>query len=602
MSFASELPAQSNPMQLVPTAFKGRIRPFESSAKQWLYDTYHRENISSEQQAQFLIPQGSAMDLQLKMHFLGHKPWDDAPLFYIQHSDLKALLGVPLDESRFSYNVLHQINLEQKEISKKLEQASLELRANIQQYENMLGSEMPNENSMRNEITSLKKEAFSSHEISHHIESRYPLALRLNNAGTTLKMLPSRLAPGEWLSLKALKIQIYDESTNALQDVGNFTLYSDEQFAAIRKTYLNLEKAYLNQQEQQITEYTSLLAEELRSAYKSLAGKPYAQALDKAIYYPSKNQLYAEAFYGRVPLTEAAIFFYAIAALLFIFSIGNIHSRLNFWAIVSMSLAFGIHTFLLILRCYILQRPPVSNMFETVIYVPWIAVLAGFVLRAILRNQLALLAACITSIALLVLLKLANLNASMENVQAVLDSRYWLIIHVLMVVGSYGVFVLCGVLGHIYLVNFAFKKSDEKTLKSTGKLILQTMYVGLALLIPGTILGGIWAAESWGRFWDWDPKESWAFISSCVYLLWVHSYTFNHIRYFGLAVGSIVGLIAISFTWYGVNYILGTGFHSYGFGSGGEIYYYLYLIAEFAFLAWIYLIKQKRMINSQQNN
>jgi ABC-type transport system involved in cytochrome c biogenesis permease subunit len=78
--------------------------------------------------------------------------------------------------------------------------------------------------------------------------------------------------------------------------------------------------------------------------------------------------------------------------------------------------------------------------------------------------------------------------------------------------------------------------------------------MGVAMLIPGTILGGVWAAESWGRFWDWDPKESWAFISSCIYLMVIHAYRFHFIRNIGLAAGSIAGLLMISFTWYGVNY------------------------------------------------
>jgi len=167
----------------------------------------------------------------------------------------------------------------------------------------------------------------------------------------------------------------------------------------------------------------------------------------------------------------------------------------------------------------------------------------------------------------------------------VLDSQYWLTVHVLMVVGSYGMFALAGVLGHFYLISRLISGRQTDQTERFGRQILQAMYLGTALLIPGTILGGVWAAESWGRFWDWDPKESWAFISSCVYLIWIHAYRFGHIRYDGLAVGSITGLMVISFTWYGVNYILGTGLHSYGFGSGGEIYYYLYLAGEAAFIA-----------------
>jgi ABC-type transport system involved in cytochrome c biogenesis permease subunit len=167
---------------------------------------------------------------------------------------------------------------------------------------------------------------------------------------------------------------------------------------------------------------------------------------------------------------------------------------------------------------------------------------------------------------------------SLDIVQAVLDSHYWLLIHVLMVVGSYGVLFVAGVCGHIFLLQRTPSPLLEKT-------VLQTLYWGTALLICGTLLGGVWAAQSWGRFWDWDPKEAWAFISSALYLLWIHAYRFKKIAGRGLAIGSIVGLMAITFTWYGVNYILGSGLHSYGFGQGGERFYYLYLLVELLFLA-----------------
>src|SRR5438128_6981056 len=104
-------------------------------------------------------------------------------------------------------------------------------------------------------------------------------------------------------------------------------------------------------------------------------------------------------------------------------------------------------------------------------------------------------------------------------------------------------------------------RTETLPMKRLSQVILQTLYGGTTLLITGTILGGIWAAESWGRFWDWDPKESWAFISSCFYLIWIHAYRFGRIGSFGLAIGAVGGLLAISFTWYGVNYILGTGLH-----------------------------------------
>jgi ABC-type transport system involved in cytochrome c biogenesis permease subunit len=234
-----------------------------------------------------------------------------------------------------------------------------------------------------------------------------------------------------------------------------------------------------------------------------------------------------------------------------------------------------------------LQRPPVANMFETVIYVPWIAVLSSLAFGYYFRSFIILGAANIVCLILLIVLKITKINNSLEAVQAVLNSNYWLTIHVLLVVGSYGLFCLSGILGHFYLISYCLYPCQLAFRTSVGKLIRQSMFFGLIFLIAGTILGGVWAAESWGRFWDWDPKESWAFISICVYLIWIHAYMFKHIGDAGLAVGSIMGLQAISFTWYGVNYILGTGLHSYGFGSGGEYFYYLFLIGETLFLLWV---------------
>jgi ABC-type transport system involved in cytochrome c biogenesis permease subunit len=117
------------------------------------------------------------------------------------------------------------------------------------------------------------------------------------------------------------------------------------------------------------------------------------------------------------------------------------------------------------------------------------------------------------------------------------------------------------------------------------------------MLIPGTLLGGVWAQESWGRFWDWDPKESWAFISCALYIAIVHAYKYKIIRQFGLIIGSIVGVNVITFTWYGVNYILGQGLHSYGFGSGGQPLYWGFIVFETLLIIVAYAFKWKKRLN-----
>ncbi len=438
----------------------------------------------------------------------------------------------------------------------------------------------------------LKKLNKTPQEIALTLEQHFPLAEGLKKAGSTLKLLPSKQQPGEWLSLHALKIKSYHPKTNQISLAKNFTTFSDVDFEHIRQTYLKLEAAAHNIYNQQ---QTSPSSEDLnraihdfvttyKQAYASLANTSYKSAAGKQLQYPAVWQLTLETLYYQLPLIELTICAYFCALLLFLGAYTLKKSSLDRWALAILLLGFALHTAVLALRCFVLQRPPVSNMFETVIYVPWIALIVGLAFYLNSHKRLILCAACTTSLALLILLKITHIDARLENVQAVLDSQYWLIVHVLMVVGSYGAFAVCGILGHFYLFAYWKAKRETPAIQEIAQSILHTMYVGVALLIPGTILGGIWAAESWGRFWDWDPKESWAFISACIYLLVVHAYTFKRIHDFGLAVGAVGGLMAISFTWYGVNFVLGTGLHSYGFGKGGEGYYFLYLTAEALFL------------------
>jgi len=498
----------------LPVACKGRFCSLEASARLWLYDIYHKQELKQSDTSDT-----SALGLLWRLHFLGHTPWDNTPLFWIHYAQVKEMGGLPLNQDRFSYNDL------------------------IFLKEGLTGPAAA-------ELTSLQEK----------------LKLFAEGSSSSLKMLPLKKARGEWASL------------HALHKENNVTAFSDADFQRVRSAYLALKNAVVNDKD--IAPATERFANAYSDAYAKLAGQQYKRAEGKALTYPTFARLHAETLYYRLPLIVAAIAAYGLALLLMI---GNSRPR-NILAMILLTAGFLLHTTVLAMRCFILQRPPVSNMFETVVYVPWISLILGIAYYAFTKSRIVLAAATAASLALLVLLQITQVDARMENVQAVLDSQYWLIIHVLMIVGSYGAFALCGVLAHIYLFQSMRKRPHNESMQKMSQGILHTMYVGVALLIPGTILGGVWAAESWGRFWDWDPKESWAFITACVYLLVIHAYTFLRIKDFGLAVGAIAGLMAMSFTWYGVNYVLGTGLHSYGFGSGGEKYYFGYLAIECAFL------------------
>lgn len=475
--------------------------------------------------------------------------------------------------------------------SKVFADEAVSLLSLLNQYKSYQGIASLKQDLYKNRLLELQENEMPAKEIALLLETEFPLTKRLETAGTLFKMLPSKKSE-TWVSLEALALKIYDSKTNALIPIPNFTVYSNVDYSNIQNAYLKVDQSEQNFE-------TAIIA--LNKAYANLAGTPSKEAFQKKLLYPTHLQLQAEYFYYTYPLTLVTIILYVVALVGLIFGKTLNRAFLNTFSLWVLSFAFIFHTAILSLRCFILMRPPVSNMYETVIYVPWIAMIAGFVCYLLGKNTILLIASCISSVALLIVLEVTGMNEQLENVQAVLDSQYWLIVHVLLIVGSYGVFFLCGILGQIYLAYSFFNKEETEEMKFLSKFVLQTMYLGIFMLIPGTILGGVWAAESWGRFWDFDPKESWAFISSCIYLIFIHAYRFRKISAFALCVGAVIGFMAISFTWYGVNYILGTGLHSYGFGSGKDLYYYLFLLIQLFFLIIISL-KHKKHLEIKRRN
>ena len=178
--------------------------------------------------------------------------------------------------------------------------------------------------------------------------------------------------------------------------------------------------------------------------------------------------------------------------------------------------------------------------------------------------------------------------------QPVLRDNFWLTIHVLTIVSSYAAGALAWGLGILSLGHYLFgsyprgsggrSRSPEACAELAG-YIYKAMQVAVILLAAGTILGGLWADVSWGRFWGWDPKEVWALVSLLAYMVILHGRYAGWIGNFGLAAGAVLGAAVIGMSWYGVNFLLGAGLHSYGFGQGGQTEFFTFLVANFVLLA-----------------
>ncbi len=250
---------------------------------------------------------------------------------------------------------------------------------------------------------------------------------------------------------------------------------------------------------------------------------------------------------------------------------------------------FIAHSYGLYLRMAILERPPVGNMYESVVFVGWCVVFCFLVIHVKHRNEVSRNVALGASMLVMIMADLLPMSSDLGMLEAVLRSNYWLTIHVLTIVASYGAFALACGLAHFYLfLIFKGLPTSDAGLKILADTIYQALKIGIILIGAGTILGGVWANESWGRFWGWDPKETWALISFLGYLAILHGRKAGFYQDLGIAVGSILGFLLILMTWYGVNFVLGTGLHSYGFGSGGTHYALGFTLFELGLLALVF--------------
>ena len=243
-----------------------------------------------------------------------------------------------------------------------------------------------------------------------------------------------------------------------------------------------------------------------------------------------------------------------------------------------------LHTLGIVCRSMILARPPVTNIYETFVFVGWMAVVLGGVTEWYQRQGWGL---ALTALSGCALLHGAG-NFGMEGdtmgmLAAALNTNFWLTTHVITIACGYAGCVAAGLLAHVSLARSFFRRSSQPAGDSIDRCVYGILAFGFTFTVIGTVLGGLWADRAWGRFWGWDPKENGALliILWCAFLFHVRSGKIITER--GFAAGAIIGVILVMFAWIGVN-LLGIGMHAYGFTSTGARVLFYTVGAEALFL------------------
>ena len=318
---------------------------------------------------------------------------------------------------------------------------------------------------------------------------------------------------------------------------------------------------------------------------------------------PSDQKITSEILYNKYDVFQKLPYWYMYASILMLlFTVLKIFKERKFldYAINTMhviiGLLFGLHTLALIARWYISGHAPWSNAYESIIYVAWATMFFGLAFDR--KSKLTVASSAFVSAMILTAAYMNWIDPEIGNLQPVLNS-YWLMIHVAIIVASYGPFALGMILGVVSLLLILFtneknKAKMELNIKEITYINEMALTIGLIMLTIGNFLGGQWANESWGRYWGWDPKETWALISIMVYAFVIHARFVPALRgkwIFNLM--SIFAFISILFTYFGVNFHL-VGLHSYASGEAHSLNWIWYSLGTITLIGAITYPKARK--------
>ncbi|HTA29452.1 MAG TPA: cytochrome c biogenesis protein CcsA [Candidatus Cybelea sp.] len=546
----------------LPVLLDGRIQPLDSVARDSLLSMSGKSTVAVSNK-----PPMSALEWLIKTMARPEEA-DQLKVFRVQHPDLEGLLGTDkMGLEYYSFNELTNEYLTIRDQAEKLLQAEGGIDDNIK---------------LR---TPFQKDLM-------HLYKSIQLYVRLK----------SSLEPGGTGDF-ARELQAYEASIGpgrvALQQSEGGKPTNDEdlqRIAAFFKRYTRLsELAYLmiipplpGESRQDWRNMGTDLMETLRSGQMHPAATNYAvmadayhgndpvqfnralatyrvwmqaNELDPALKKGSQEFLFdqIEPFYKSMVIYVAAL----LLGCAFWINMSEPVRRTGFALLV---LAFVIHSLGLGFRMYLQGRPPVTNLYSSAIFIGWGACLFGMFLEKIFKGGIGLVVAGFIGFATLIIAHhLALSGDTMEMLQAVLDTNLWLATHVVVVTSGYASMFVAGILAIIYIMRGFFTRSLTPELgKTLGRMVYGIVCFATLFSFVGTILGGIWADQSWGRFWGWDPKENGALLIVLWNALILHARWGGMIKERGLVAMAIFGNIITSFSWFGVN-MLGIGLHSYGF-------------------------------------
>ncbi|MGV3772578.1 MAG: cytochrome c biogenesis protein [Verrucomicrobiales bacterium] len=545
----------------IPVLLNGRIQPMDSVARNALLMLRGKQSVmvEGENGKEVKMP---AIDWLLEA-MTRPDDADKRKIFRIDNQEVLGMLKLSIDEKHFSFDQIKdswgQIEQQAAAIRKnKPEEATHDAREKqIFKIQHALGLYFQIKNSLKPEstpdftreiavyqenipsgIAALQKreigEEYDEQSLQMIVQffKRYEM---LSRAAYPMIIPPVDLTQGrdQWVNIGASLMEAMRS-----RDVNPAVM----SYAKISSAYAKADAAAFNEE---VAKYRSWLAER------------YAPEVKKGI---------EESFYNYYAPFAKSIAVYLLAFLFGCAYWFNWSRWINRTAFYLLVLAFIVHTTGLIFRMYLEGRPPVTNLYSSAIFVGWGAVGLGILLERWFKDGIGgVTAASVGVVTLIIAHNLSLEGDTMKMLVAVLDTNFWLATHVVVITMGYASMFLAGALAIIYIFRGVFSTTlTTQTAKALSRMVYGIVCFSTLFSFVGTILGGIWADQSWGRFWGWDPKENGALLIVIWCAVILHARWGGMIREKGLMACAIIGNIITAFSWFGVN-MLGVGLHSYGF-------------------------------------
>ncbi len=606
-------PARMNSEQFgrLPLVSNGRCQPIDSLARNALLQLREKQTANLEPwKGSFERPKIISATEWLMAMFMEPKTADTWPIIRIDNPDLKGLLELAgnadpdkqTDGKHFSWNAIKDKLADlQRESSRAAgieqslrnpyDKAVLRLWGNVGLYMRLQNTLQPqNAKDWARELSEFTKNAPAGvaaltaqrDKLKFDQAALDRIMPDLERFDVMSQLEPALLIPplssvgpqkDEWVRTVAAVTEI------ARGEPAHFALLA---YARISSAYRAADAVAFNQA---VTDYQTAL------------GANFAAELKKG----TREQLFnkAEPFYKSMALY--LIVFLAVIGYWFAPQSLEWLRRAALWLAL---VALAVHTFGLVFRMVLEGRPPVTNLYSSAIFIGWGACILGLILERFWRNSIGLMvSSTIGFITLIIAHHLSLTGDTMEMMRAVLDTNFWLATHVVVVTLGYASTFVAGFLALIYILMGVFTKKlstnvdpaagtgtaagTKQTLnigKSLAKMVYGIVCFATLFSFVGTVLGGIWADQSWGRFWGWAPKENGALIIVLWNALILHARWGGMVRERGLMSLAIFGNIVTAWSWFGVN-MLGIGLHSYGFMDSGFRWLMIFVGSQLALIA-----------------